>query len=45
MDRKSMAKNISESKAEGRRKVGRRRLRWLAGVGSYSRELKAKRWR
>jgi hypothetical protein len=45
MDQKRMAKNISESKPEGRRKLGRRRLRWLTDVGSYSRELKAKRWR
>lgn len=45
MGQKRMAKNISESKPEGRRKPRRRWMRWLTDVGSYSQELKVKRWR
>jgi hypothetical protein len=38
-------KKISESKPEGRRRMGRSRLRWLEDVSDDLREMKFKRWR
>jgi hypothetical protein len=45
MDQRRVAKKICGSKSEGRRKVGRPRLRWLDDVENYLRVMKVKRWR
>jgi hypothetical protein len=44
MDQRVVQK-IFESKPEGRRKVGRPRLRWLDDVVNDLRLMKVKRWR
>jgi hypothetical protein len=43
MDQRRVVKNIFNSKPEGRRKVGRQRLRWLDDVENDLRVLKVKR--
>jgi hypothetical protein len=45
VDQTNVAWEIVESKPEGRRKVERRRLRWLEDEENDIRELKVKRWR
>ena len=45
MERGRTARRILEEKPEGRRKVGRQRLRWLDGVEEDLRLLRVKRWR
>jgi hypothetical protein len=45
MDKRRVVKKIFDSKPEGRRKVGRPRLRWLDGVEDDLRVMKIKRWR
>jgi hypothetical protein len=40
-----VAMDILQSKPEGRRIMGRSRLRWLVGAGNDSQELKVKRQR
>jgi hypothetical protein len=45
MDQRRVVKKIFDSKLEGRRKVGRPRLRWLDNVENYLRVMKIKRWR
>ena len=45
MERDRTIKRILEDKPEGRRKVGRQRLRWLDGAEEDLRQLKVKRWR
>jgi hypothetical protein len=39
-----VAEKIFESKLDGRRKVGRSRLRWQEDVENDLQELKVKRW-
>jgi hypothetical protein len=45
MDQRRFVKKIFDSKPEGRRKVGRPRLRWLDDVENDLRMMKIKRWR
>jgi hypothetical protein len=45
MDQRRVIKKIFDSKPEGRRKVGRPRLRWLHDVENDLRVMKIKRWR
>jgi hypothetical protein len=45
MDQRREVKKIFDSKPEGRRKVGRPRLRWLDDVENDLRVMKIKRWR
>jgi hypothetical protein len=45
MDQRRVVKEIFESKSEGRRKVGRERVRWLDDVENDLRVMKVKRWR
>jgi hypothetical protein len=45
VDQTRVGKQIVESKAEGRRKVGGPRLRWLEDAQNDLWELKVKRWR
>jgi hypothetical protein len=45
MDQRRGVKQIFDSKPEGRRKVGRPRLRWLDDVDNDLRVMKIKRWR
>jgi plasmid maintenance system killer protein len=45
MYQRRVVKNILESKPEGRRKVGRPRLRWLDDAENDLRVMKVKRWR
>jgi hypothetical protein len=44
-DQRRVVKKIFDSKPEGRRKVGRPRLRWLDDVENDLRVMKIKRWR
>jgi hypothetical protein len=44
-DQRRVVKKIFEIKPEGRRKVGRPRLRWLDDVENDLRVIKVKRWR
>jgi hypothetical protein len=37
-------KKIFEGKPEGRRRIGRPRLRWLEAIENYLWEMKVKRW-
>jgi DNA-binding PadR family transcriptional regulator len=45
MDHGIVVKKIYESTPEGRRRMGRSRLRWLEDVEKDPPEMKAKRWR
>jgi hypothetical protein len=45
MDQRRVVKKIFDSKPEGRRQVGRPRLRWLDDVENDLRVMKIKRWR
>ena len=45
MDQVTRVKKIFESKREGSRRRGRRRLRWLETVQNDLQEMKVKRWR
>jgi hypothetical protein len=45
MDQRTVVKKIFDSKTEGRRKVGRPRLKWLDDVENDLRLMKIKRWR
>jgi hypothetical protein len=45
MDQRRVVKKIFDSKPEGRRKVGRPRLRWLDDVENDLRVTKIKRWK
>jgi hypothetical protein len=45
MDQRRVVKKIYDSKPEGRRKVGRPKLRWLDDVENNLRVMKIKRWR
>jgi hypothetical protein len=45
MDQGRVVKKIFDSKPEGRRKVGRPRLRWLDDVKNDVRVMKIKKWR
>jgi hypothetical protein len=45
MDQRRVVKKIFDNKSEGRRKVGRPRLRWLDDVENDLRVMKIKRWR
>jgi hypothetical protein len=45
IDQRRVVKKIFDSKPEGRRKVGRPRLRWLDDVENDLRVMKVKRWR
>jgi hypothetical protein len=45
MDQRRVVKKFFENKPEGRRKVGRPRLRWLDDVENDLRVVKVKRWR
>jgi hypothetical protein len=45
MDQRRVVKKIFDSEPEGRRKVGRPRLRWLDDVENDLRVMKVKRWR
>jgi hypothetical protein len=45
MDRKAMSENILESKLEGRREVGRPKLKLLGDRENDLLELTVKRWR
>jgi hypothetical protein len=45
IDQRRVVKKIFDSKPEGRRKVGRPRLRWLDDVENDLRVMKITRWR
>ena len=45
MNRGMVDKKIYESKPEGRRRIGRPRLRWLKDVEKDLQEMKFKQWR
>jgi hypothetical protein len=45
MDETGCVKKVFEGKLEGRRGIGRPRLRWINGVEGDLRKLGAKRWR
>jgi hypothetical protein len=44
MKHRRIVKKILEGKSEGRRRIGRLRLRWLEDVGKDLQEVKVKRW-
>jgi hypothetical protein len=44
MDHGRVVKRIYDSKQEGRRRMGRPRLRWLEDVQKDLQEMKAKSW-
>jgi hypothetical protein len=44
MDNERVVKRIFENKLEGRRRMGRPRLRWLGDAEKDPREMKVKRW-
>jgi hypothetical protein len=45
MDQRRFVKKIFDSKPEGRRKVGRPKLRWLDDMENDLRVMKVKSWR
>jgi hypothetical protein len=45
MEHETMVKKIFEGKLEGRRRIGRPRLRRFEDIGKDLREMKVKRWR
>jgi hypothetical protein len=45
IDQRKIVKKMFESTSEGRRKVGRPRLRWLDDVENDLRVIKVRRWR
>ena len=44
-DQGAVVKRIIESQPEGRKRMGRPRLRWLKDVGRDLREMNVNRWR
>ena len=45
MDQGRVVKKISESKPEGRKRMGRPRLKWLEDAEKNLRDTKVRRWR
>lgn len=45
MDHEYIVKKIYESKAEGKRRIGRPRMKWLEEAGNDLQEINVKGWR